>query len=977
MRKKPPARPTGRPVILTSAQQSVNAVLGAATAAYRSPAGLKLRDQLADPLFRNAYALMVNTGTTGVLGVAYWLLAARLYPVTSVGRASAAYAAMSLLAGFTAFNFTGALARFIPQAAHATRALVMVAYLVSTVASVLVTVPFLLLVRHHGGSYAELSSLAAGLAFAVSVVAWSLFTMQDGVLVGMRSAVWVPVENVAFGIVKILLLVALAAALPGTGIYISWVLPAIAAVPLVNFLIFSKLVPRHTALTGARVPPTARQISRFVAGDYTGSLCVLITGNLVPVIVAIRVNPGLTAYFYIAWMIAGTIGLLAINMGTCLTVEGAFDSASLAANSRAALHRMGLILVPVVAAVALLSFWALSLFGPGYAANGTRILQLLAISTVPMAVTEVYLGALRAQSRAALIAFIQISRCVLILGLTLTLIEVMGITGAGWAALVSQVIVAAAILPGLRRVLTNAPPAPAVGKASLPDHRVPASPACGDIASSSPRMAALQADGLDETETASRSDKDQATTGQRISVVICAYSEERWKQIWAAVDSVRAQSLRSDQIIVVVDHNPALWARLAIALPDLLVTDNQEAPGLSGARNTGIALSCGEIIAFLDDDAVAEPCWLNFLCDSYLDPAVVGVGGPAKPRWETRRPPWFPDEFDWVVGCAYRGTPRSRIPVRNLMGANMSFRREILETGRGFRGGLGRSAGKRPLSCEETELCIRIGQAWPASIFIFDDRAVVHHTVPSARCRFSYFRSRCFAEGLSKARVTDMVGAADGLSVERGYVRSVLPRGVARGLADALHGDLWGLCRAGAIIAGLAATAAGYAAGRLRGNREPESAKIPSPLTSGQETAVPDTRPGNAAAGYEPLLQKAHASDVLDLLSGFMTAVLLVASYAGWTGAARTLLVLVFAFFVPGRAIVTNWPGMPSSAKFGMSIALSLGLLTLLATMSLWMHAWHPLTLFQLEAWLSLCGLSAGIIRRRVNWLVLPEKERQ
>ena len=918
---------------------------------------------------------MANTGTAGLLGVAYWLLAARLYPVASVGRASAAYAAMSLLAGFTAFNFTGALTRFIPQAGHTTRALVLVAYLVSTAASVLVTVPFLLIVRHRGGSYAELSSLAAGLAFGVCVVAWSLFTMQDGVLVGLRSAVWVPVENVAFGLMKILLLVVLAVALPSTGIYISWMLPAIAAVPLINFLIFSKLVPRHTAMTDTRVPPTPRQIARFVAGDYIGSLCVLITGNVVPVIVAIRVDPGLTAYFYMAWMIAGTVGLLAINMAASLTVEGAFDSASLAANCRVALHRMGLIMVPVVAAMALLSSWALSLFGPGYAANSTRILQLLAISTLPSAVTEVYLGALRAQSRASLIAFIQIFRCVLILGLTLTLIAIMGITGAGWAALVSQVIVAAMIVPGLRRVIINRQAAPVSAAASLPDHRIPASPARGDLELSTPRTATLRAGELHETETTSQSD-DDASSSKRISVVICAYSEERWEQILAAVDSVRAQSLRCDQLIVVVDHNQALLAPLAAALPDVTVTENMATPGLSGARNTGIALSRGEIIAFLDDDAVAEPDWLKFLSDSYTDHAIAGVGGLAKPRWETRRPPWFPDEFDWVVGCAYRGTPRSRIPVRNLMGSNMSFRREIFETVHGFEEGIGRTAGKRPLGCEETELCIRIRQIRPALVLVSDNRAMVHHMVPAARCKFSYFRSRCFAEGLSKARVTAMVGAEAGLSVERGYVRRVLPRGFARGLADALHGDLWGLCRAGAIIAGLAATAAGYAAGRLRGSKEPGSARASSSPDIGREATVTDSpSSGSETTARKPLRWTARTDDVLDLLSGFMTACLLAVFYAGWSGWPRTLLALAFTFFVPGRAIITNWGGMTPSPKFGLSMVLSLGVLTLLATMGLWTHAWYPLTLFQIGAWLSLFGLSVGIIRRRVNWLVL-EKEK-
>ncbi len=87
-----------------------------------------LRRQLTDPLSRNGYALVANSGATGLLGLLYWVLVARLYPTAVVGRASAAYAAMNLLAGFTALNFNGALTRFIPQAGHRTRRLVTQAY---------------------------------------------------------------------------------------------------------------------------------------------------------------------------------------------------------------------------------------------------------------------------------------------------------------------------------------------------------------------------------------------------------------------------------------------------------------------------------------------------------------------------------------------------------------------------------------------------------------------------------------------------------------------------------------------------------------------------------------------------------------------------------------------------------------------------------------------------------------------------------
>ncbi len=415
----------------------------------------EFRAHLTLPLFRNAYALMINTGTTGLLGVVYWLLAARHYSDVDVGRASAAYSAMNLVSGFTAASIAGAVTRFIPQSGRRTTALVLRAYLFSSATAVIVAVLFLLTVSHWGPSYAEIRGVLPALFFTICVIAWGIFTLQDGVLTGLRSAVWVPVENGTFGVVKIVLLLAFAAALPRTGIDISWMLPVIVSLPLVNLLIFGKLMPDHELLTRDREPPTVRQIGRFLAGDYTGALCVLAISNLVPIAVAIRVGPGMNAYFYMAWTIGGVLFLLAVNMATSLTVEGAFGSETLAANCRAALRRAMVLLVPLAAAMALLAPVALGLFGRRYAMYGTPILQLLAIAALPKALTELYLGALRAQSRARLIAVIQIVRCVLILGLALALTVMMGMVGAAVAVVVSESAIAIMIAPGLRRVMSR------------------------------------------------------------------------------------------------------------------------------------------------------------------------------------------------------------------------------------------------------------------------------------------------------------------------------------------------------------------------------------------------------------------------------------------------------------------------------------------------------------------------------------------
>jgi O-antigen/teichoic acid export membrane protein len=163
------------------------------------------------------------------------------------------------------------------------------------------------------------------------------------------------------------------------------------------------------------------------------------------------------AYFSMAWMVGGTLDLFAVNMATSLTVEGSFDEATLAANCRAALRRTMLILAPISAGVAVGAPVALGLYGPGYAAYGTRVLQLLAAAALPKALIEMYLGALRAQSRTSAIAFIQGVRGVLILGLAFALTGIMGMVGAGLAFLVSQVAVAAMVMPGLLSLLRRRP----------------------------------------------------------------------------------------------------------------------------------------------------------------------------------------------------------------------------------------------------------------------------------------------------------------------------------------------------------------------------------------------------------------------------------------------------------------------------------------------------------------------------------------
>jgi glucosyl-dolichyl phosphate glucuronosyltransferase len=310
------------------------------------------------------------------------------------------------------------------------------------------------------------------------------------------------------------------------------------------------------------------------------------------------------------------------------------------------------------------------------------------------------------------------------------------------------------------------------------------------------------------------------------SVVICAYTLDRWDDLSAAVDAVLGQTTAATELLVVIDHNEALLKRAQAEFAPrgagVIVTENVHPRGLSGARNTSLDQAVGDIVVFLDDDAAPRSTdWLSSILAHYADPAVYAVGGSAYPVWPDTRPSFLPTavagepgELDWIVGCTYRGQPTTTSAVRNLMGANMSFRREPIVALGGFVSGIGR-IGRIPLGCEETELCIRLRQNHPEAEIVFDPSIVVDHTVSSDRTRPRYLLSRSYAEGVSKAAIARLIGSEDALSSERAYTAKILPRAVGRETSAAARGNptrAWG---AVAVVASVGAAGFGYARGRL------------------------------------------------------------------------------------------------------------------------------------------------------------------
>ncbi|GGK91575.1 glycosyltransferase family 2 protein [Mangrovihabitans endophyticus] len=317
---------------------------------------------------------------------------------------------------------------------------------------------------------------------------------------------------------------------------------------------------------------------------------------------------------------------------------------------------------------------------------------------------------------------------------------------------------------------------------------------------------------------------DTAPHGAAVSIVIPTHAEQRWPQLVRTVASARSQQHTPAEIVVVVDHNPAMFRRVRRDLPGVTVLENRYEKGVSGNRNTGAFHTTTELIAFLDDDVVAGPQWLGALVAPFADPGVVGAGGAIDPAWEDARPAWMPDEFLWAVGGSYAGMPTTVAPIRNVWSASMVVRRETFLAVGGFRTGFGKlGAQNRP---EDTELCLRMSDAGGGRWMYVPD-AVIRHEVPRSHSTFGFFLRRCYAEGRGKVQMAGLKSSTDNLSAERSYLRS-LPRAVGRNLSDAVRGQGWRhALRAGSVVAGVTAAGLGGAVETVAARRATRMPAVP------------------------------------------------------------------------------------------------------------------------------------------------------
>jgi O-antigen/teichoic acid export membrane protein len=415
-----------------------------------------LRRHLSDPLYRTSYLLIMGSGVTAVVGLVFWVAAARSYPAHIVGLSSALISATVLVSSVCQLGLGPMLVRYLPATGHRTRNVVIRAYALTVVLSVILGAAAALASPLWSSSLSFLAhSTGWTVGFTATTACWTVFSLQDFVMTGLQAPQWVPLENSIYSVAKLILLVALSAVIPFSGPFVAWNVPAGLAVLAITLLVFRRLIPRRRRLPSAsRV--SARQFARTAAGNYGASLFSIGVVYLTPVLVTNITNPTQTAYFYAAWTMIAGIQIISVNTTTSMTVEAALNEAQLADLFRRSLVQVMRLLLPIAAVVITAAPLILSIFGHRYAHAATALLRLLTVGALANAVVTLGLGVGRIQQRGLLLLVTQAAEFIPLTVLVVVLVPSHGIVGVGIAYLASQSTVALGLLAtNLRPLLTR------------------------------------------------------------------------------------------------------------------------------------------------------------------------------------------------------------------------------------------------------------------------------------------------------------------------------------------------------------------------------------------------------------------------------------------------------------------------------------------------------------------------------------------
>jgi O-antigen/teichoic acid export membrane protein len=403
-------------------------------------------------------ALIANGAATGLFGIAYWIVAARLFGQTALGQNASLIAGMSMISGLAQLNYTRALSSLIPPARSGAVRLVGRVYLVVSVVSLILGALFAAILPEVSSRYSYLRPASLAIpGFALAVALWSIFTLEDTVLASARKASIVPFENGFFGLAKLGLLFVFAAVKVGhLSIFLAWVLPVVLIVTPINVYNFRRALPALADLPAEPAPPP----ERWVKFDFGGYMFWVVGTSSLPFLVLGFLGPIQAASFYLPLTVASTVDLVTMNVGNAITAEVTRNGGRVDRHAARFIAGYWLLVLAGSIFIVALAPQIMAVFGHHYKSGSPIVLRLLLGASAARAAMFLMNTLSRAAGKGGRILLVQATASILTLGIGLTLMPKIGTKGMaiGWLAgsLTASVIALWWLIPSIHGGLRSA-----------------------------------------------------------------------------------------------------------------------------------------------------------------------------------------------------------------------------------------------------------------------------------------------------------------------------------------------------------------------------------------------------------------------------------------------------------------------------------------------------------------------------------------
>lgn len=414
----------------------------------------ELNQHLHNPLFANAYFLMAITAIGSLFGFIFWMIVARYYSPCDVGFATAFISAMGLVAGFSKIGLDIGLIRYIPNEKDKS-GLINSCLTITILLSIVLATAFIMSIDLWSSALSVVrENIVFSLCFITFTTVTAILVVQYNIFIAFRKAKFSFIQNTVWMVLKVPLSILLVTA-GAFGIFVSWGIAMSIALIISMFVLMPMIHPEYHIVPAIK-KRVVYDMFHFSFGNYIAGIFTIVPQTILPLLIVNTLGAEMTAYFYIVWMIAMVLFEISRAATMSLFAEGSHFPDQFRKDIIKCIKFIFILLIPTIIGVFIMGDQILQLFGKEYSENGFELLLILTISSIPVAINQLYITVKRVQMKIKPVIYLSgfVALFTLIVGYGL-MVKI-GLTGVGYAWVVGNVIVMGVVgLEAAKTILPN------------------------------------------------------------------------------------------------------------------------------------------------------------------------------------------------------------------------------------------------------------------------------------------------------------------------------------------------------------------------------------------------------------------------------------------------------------------------------------------------------------------------------------------